>query len=796
MISYSWIKDYLRTSLLPEMFARLTTNAGNGVEHTQYLQETYNKIVVGRVDSLQAHTDANKLRVAMVEVSGGELVQIVCGGVNLEEGQKVAVALVGAHVKWHGEGDLVEIKETKIRGVESFGMICAASEIGFSELPQGEHDIWDITKLTDAAPGTPLVEALDLNDVLFDIEVTTNRPDCKSIIGQAREGFAVTGDEFVWTEPKLPAGTMEAPKIDVQAVEDCPAYFAVQVSGLSAAASPWWMQKRLLLAGYNPINMLVDITNYVLHEYGHPLHAFDADKITGDIQVRFAKEGEELELLKGQELVLRASDLVIADSVGPIALAGVMGGMRAAILSTTTNVVFESAVFDPVKIRRTARAHNLQTDASLLFEKGLPGEAACPALARALELVAELFGEVPVSKPFEYLNEKPVTEKFACFFNEVRSLMGVNVPDEEIKTMLIRLGFVLSPEKNGAVEVTVPYWRRRDIENNRDFTEEVARLYGYDRIPARLSITAFTPRVADSILVFERNTKQILKGTGCTELYAMSFVGIEDLEKTGLSSSQAVLIENPLAQDAAFLRPSLWSSMLEAIAANEREVVSADLFEVAPIHTPGGSELPIQSRRLLVASYGTGAEDLFLRVKGLSDRFFKECGAVVDFDRPKHGEDVGHFHPTQVARVQDKKGLPLGYIGSVNPDILSKWGIERDVVFLDVSLETLQSVSSTHKTYESPSPFPASKRDIACVVSDRLEVAEIIGTLKSESALLGQAEVFDVYKGKGMAEGEKSVAIHLVFQSIERTLTSEEVDLEVDRLVKKLSEVHNAKIRS
>lgn len=796
MISYSSIKEYLQTSLSPEVFARLTTNAGNGVEHTVYLKDTYSNMVVGRVDSLRPHADANKLRVAMVEISGGDLVQIVCGGENLAEGQKVVVALPGAHVKWHGEGDLVDIKETKIRGEASFGMICAASEIGFAELPQGEHDIWDISNLTNAVPGTPLAEALGLDDVLFDIEVTTNRPDCKSVIGQAREGFAVTGDEFIWQEPVLVEGRLEAPKVEINATEDCSAYCAVHVSGLSAMESPWWLQKYLLLAGYNPINSLVDITNYVLHEYGHPLHAFDADKITGDVQVRFANQGEEIELLKGQKCILRSDDLIIADSVGPIALAGIMGGMRASISKTTTNILLESAVFDPVKIRKTARFHNLQTDASLLFEKGLPEEAAKPALARALELVGLVFGEVPFSKAFEYINEKSVNEKFFCIFNEVRSLMGVDITNEEISTILTRLGFTLLPEVNGAVEVVVPYWRRRDIEHNRDFTEEVARLYGYDRIPTRLSITQFTPRLADSILEFERKAKNILKGAGCTELYAMSFVGEDDLVKTNMSINQAVLIENPLAQDASFLRPSLWPSMLEAVADNEREVVSADLFEIAPIHNPGGSDLPINSRRILIASYGAGAEDLFLRVKGLSERLFKECGTEVIFERPKKGEDIKMFHSTQVARIQDKKGIPLGYLGSVNPDILNRWGIERNVVFLDVGLEVLQSVSSLHKTYLPANPFPASKRDIAFVVSRRLEVADIIKTLRQDSPLLADAEVFDVYKGKGMADDQKSVAVHLVFQSTEKTLTSEEVDSEVERLMKKLIDTHGAKIRS
>lgn len=793
LASYAWMREYLKTDASFEEFARQTTDAGNSVEHSTVLRDVYAHMVVGQVLSVRAHKDANKLRVARVDIGSQGEVDIVCGGANLAPERRVVVALPGARVRWHGEGDFVEIIETEIRGEPSAGMICAASEIGFSELPQAEHDIWDITDITDAPGGTPISEALGLEDVLFDIEVTSNRPDCKSIIGQAREGAAVTGDAFIWKSPVLPKGSSSAPHVQRETT-GCAVYHAVRVDGVVSSPSPWWMQKRLLTAGYNPISFLVDVTNYVLHEYGHPLHAFDADTVQGTVVIREAHEGEQIELLKGGMYTLTASDIVIADDAGPIALAGIMGGKRTAISEGTTAVILESAVFDPVRIRRSARAHQLQTDASQLFDKGLSEMAAMPALARAVELIQEICPEARVSDS-THVQEAPYRPRvFSYVFEETRALMGVPVEDAEITRMLTSLGFEVEMVSEGEAQVTVPYWRDRDIEDPRDFTEEVARLYGYEHIPSRLVVGTLSGQKEDPLLRFEMLVKHALKGAGMTELYSMSFVGEDDLQKTGLSSEDAVMLENPLTQDAAYLRPSLWPSMLEAVARNEREVPEAEVFELAPIHTPNGADIPVRNYRLLVAVYGQDVTHLYARAKGLAERLFEECLVEAKIERPAIIPTC--FHETRTAHIVSSRGEVLGYVGGIASNLKAAWGIEREVVVLDVDIEALlRQVEPVH-AYVPPPPFPESKRDLACVVACKVEVATLIASIEQASPLLVSAEVFDIYQGKGVPDGKKSVAIHLAFRSKDRTLTTGEVDAQLEQIVATLSHDHGAEIRA
>ncbi|HBK34097.1 TPA: phenylalanine--tRNA ligase subunit beta [Candidatus Uhrbacteria bacterium] len=795
MVSYSWLKEYLHTDLAPDVFATRMTNAGNSVERLHDLSSLYRGMVVGEVKRLSEHPNANKLHLAFTDIGGRE-VEIVCGGVNLKEGMKVAVALPGSKVRWHGKGDLVTLEETEIRGVKSVGMICAASELGFEKMLQGEKDIWDIGSLTDAPAGTPLAEALGLEDTLFDIEVTTNRPDAMCVIGQAREGGAVTEEKFEWKPPIISASSEVSPhafKVEVEAPDLCPKYQGIRLDGVKVEPSPWWLQKKLLLAGYKPINNIVDVTNYILHEYGQPLHAFDADTIEGaTIVVRRAKKGETIAALDGTVCELTPEMLVIADIKKPVAIAGVMGGLETGTQEKTTKVIIESAIFDPLSIRRTARALNLPSAASQLFEKGLSAPSTDAALGRAVELILQVAGG-KVASSIITKEAEPFREKVLLFDpDRANALMGIILPKEDMIETLERLGFEVVPQ--GLVyHVTVPYWRQYDIEASVDFTEEVARIYGYDRFPSILPSGTLAGLTQDPALSWQRRIKQILCGAGCTEMYAYAFTSKVELTAYGYDADkEAVRVENPLSTDQEFMRPSLIPSLLTMIEMNEGQEPSGDLFELAPVYHPQGSDLPKQELSLVIATYGKDGEENFYRAKGLLERLLRQVG-IKDWtlDREVKADD---WHAGRSARVMIG-GKALGVIGQVAPQRAEAFRVSQPVVLISLDAEAMIALCTTAHTYEPLSLYPPVKRDLAFIVDLQTEYETIVAALRKQSHLLEQVELFDVYRGSHVGEGKKSLALHLSFRAEERTLEAGEVEIEIQTLTQMLIKQFSATMR-
>ena len=773
LISYNWIKEYLKTDLSASEFAALTTNAGNSVEEMINPAQNMEHMVVGVVKELKSHPNADKLKIVITDI-GSEEVEIVCGGVNLKNGQRVAVALPGTKVKWHGEGDLIELKETEIRGAKSHGMICAAEEIGFEKLPQGEMWIWDITSHTSAKAGTPLAKALELNDVIFDIEVTTNRPDCKSIIGQAREGVAVTGSEFAWEPIEIETdSTSKSLDVSVEDFDLCPHYQAIVIENVEVKPSPWWLQKRLLLAGFKPINNLVDITNYILHEYGQPLHTFDADKLEGEkIVVRKAKKGEKMVALDDVEYELSDSMLVIADDKKPVAIAGVMGGKATGTTEETQTVVIESATFNPVSIRKTSRALNLQSESQLLFEKGLSTESTGPALARAVELIQELAGGQVASEVYSVRKEDYKPLHFPFDTERARKLIGVDVSDEEMISILESLGFVA--QKSGETyDIEVPYWRDHDIEHSVDFVEEIARVYGYDKLPSLLPVGELASSVAEPKLIWERFVKERLCGAGLTEVYSNSFVSAKQLERFGFNPEDAVLLKNPLSNDQSHMRPSLIPTMLTTIADNQRVFTSEQLFEIAPVYLKRKDDIPEQSLRCLMAFYGESGEDLFFKAKGMLARLFRETH-ISEWSIAR-SEALKTWHPMQSVEVT-VNGEVVGVIGAVHPELVQSFGVEQDLVLIDLDFESLTHQFS-NKLVHTPLPaFQDMKRDLAFIVDGKTEYESMATALQKADELISEIDLFDVYAGKGVPDGKKSLAIHISFRAPDRTLSSDEAD--------------------
>lgn len=806
LANYKWIKEYLDDADSVQEFSKKMSASGMSVEYSHDLSKRFEGMVVGVIKEVKDHPDADKLKLVETDI-GDKVVTIVCGGVNLKPDQKVAVALPGSKVRWHGEEEWTELKIAKVRGVESYGMIVAGEEIGFDKLPSTDERgplIWDITEHTDSGAGTPLAQALDLDDTVFDIEVTTNRPDAMSIIGLAREAGAVQSGKFKGAggqSSKIASPDPEASgsqtgellelSVSVKEHELCPRYQAVVMENVKVGPSPWWLQKKILLSGHRPINNIVDITNYVLHEYGQPMHTFDYDKLEGkEIIVRRAKDGEKFLALDENEYELSSDHLVIADGKRPVAVAGVMGGEETGTTEGTTRIVLECATFEPVNVRRTARALGLYSDSQQLFEKGLSTESTPPALARAIELVSEIAGGKVASHIFDVKEEAYKNLKFPFDPKDVNARMGIEVSVHEQERILESLGFEL--EKRGdSYKVTVPYWRDNDIEDSVDFTEEIARVYGYENLPTVLPSSTHEPHASDPMIVWQDRTKQILASAGCTEFYHYSFASEADLVDWGYTTDQALSFINPLSVDQKYLRVSLAPSVLRSIERNQGNKSKALVFELANIYTPREGDLPLEEPHCVIAGYGEGYNVGY--VKGVFERLMREMGIKgYTLDRSNLSE---HWHPGRSAVIKFGDET-LGFIGELSPQKQELFKIDSRVALVVLNMAHVIPHAKTSKSFTPIAEFPSVKRDLAFVVDRMVEYGDIKEKLESGNDLLESVEVFDVYEGEGVEKGKKSMALHLSFRAPDKTLSSEEVEKELSTIVSVLEGEFNATIRS
>lgn len=799
LASYSWLKEYCKTNASPEEFAQELSLKSMSVEHIDVLRNRFTNIIVGEIKEIVAHPNANKLHIAKTDV-GGRVVDIVCGGSNIAVSQRVVVALPGAKVRWHGEGDLIELKETEIRGVKSIGMICAAAEIGFEKLPAGEHEIWDITALTTAAPGTPLAEALDLDDVVFDIEITTNRPDCMGILGLAREGAAAVSVHFsphaLWiadAAQKVLSGTGEGPKVTIAEPKLCSRYMAARVDGVKVGPSPWWLQKKLLLAGHRPINTIVDITNLVLHEFGQPMHTFDAEKIRSEIVVRKAKKGEKLAALDGKTYDLPASTLVIADADRPLAVAGVMGGQESGTVETTTSIVFEAATFDAVSVRKTSRALNLYSDSQLIFEKGLSPDALPAALAYAVKLATEIAGGRLVGVTDVYPKPEK-TLRFPVRPAKMRDRIGIEISDETVEDLLTRLGFTI--EKSGKkMTVIVPFWRSHDIEEEVDLTEEVARMYGYHRMPSVLPVAAPPTTPDDASLTWEMRFKHLLAGEGCTELFGYSFIDARDLERGGIAPVDAVKVWNPLSEELGYLRPSLIPSFLRDCALNAPHTPTGEVFEIARIYRPQENDLPDERISLVCGVYGVEeGERSYRRVRSALEGVMEITGLSYRLERET--QDLG-WHPGRTAKVFVRLGneeVALGMIGQTSVARQEAFGLMRPVMLMCLDLERIIAHAKDRKKYEPVPEYQGAERDISVVVAETVTHEEMLKAM-AKGQFIRSIELKDMYRGEAIDADKKSVTYTLSLGAADRTLTSEEIDAALRGTVEALQVRCGAELR-
>ena len=812
-ISFQWLSKYVKLKISPNELAEKLTSVGLEVEGIERLGGQFDNFVVGEIVSVRKHTNADKLSVCRVnigmknETSVEDVLKIVCGAPNVAAGQKVAVGLVGAVVPKNQHdpaGKPFTLSNVKIRGEESFGMICSEYELGIGEDAKG------ILVLDPSAKvGVPLAKHFGLDDVVFEIGITPNRPDCLSHIGIAREAAAVLKRKVDLPRTRIRENKEHIAKefsVEVHTPEGCPRYSARLVSDIVVAPSPQWLQTSLRSVGLRPINNVVDITNFVMYEFGQPLHAFDGDLIhKKKIIVRNASEGDKFVTLDGIERSLTSSTLMIWDADRPIAIAGVMGGMNSEISGTTTSVFIESAFFNPSSVRKTAKRLGILSDAAFRFERGTDPNKTVDAVDRAASMLAEIAGG-QVHRGVIDVYPRKIKERLIRVRTErVNKLLGTDISSAAMKKMLAPIGITMRPKPKGMMLCTVPTFRP-DIEQEIDIVEEIARLHGYTKIEDKMvSNIDFSHR--SSHADGSGKLRNALCGLGFNEVVTNSLLD-ESLVKP--FSPNVVKIKNPISKDLSALRPSTVFSMLQAVFHNTNYGNSdLKLFEIGRTYEKVRQEDPevfihgYKEHRVIsvcltgkkdAVSWDSSSRfvdiyDLKGVVQVLLDKILLDKFQFIYYD--------SHSALTEETIVVEKDGTYVGFLGKVKADLLKKFSVESDVYVSELSVSELVQDQKKFRTYVPPTKFPSVRRDLAFIVArDVLFEAIERQVMMDGGHLLKDVTLFDIFEGKPLPEGKKSFAISVELNSAEKTLTEEEATTVIDRVVKGVSEAFNAELRS
>ena len=791
----------------PKELGLKMTMATVEVDKVISLADSLAKIVVGKIKKIEAHPNADRLRVVSVDV-GGKNISVVCGGSNLTQDHLVAVALIGAKVKWHGNGDLVMIEKSKVRGVESEGMICAVTEIGLAEKfpAKDDHEILDLTVFDITAEvGQPIAEALYLEETIYEIDNKSinNRPDLWGHYGMAREVAAIYGLPLKnYPFEKIKPGKDYSLKVEIKEKTFCPRYQAVVIDNLTVGESPVWLKEKLTAIGQKSINNIVDVTNFVMFDLGQPLHAFSADKIAEKIVVRCAKKEESLKTLDGEEKKLTESDLVIADKSKVIALAGIMGGELSGINNETKKIVIESANFEPVNIRKTANRLNLRTEAAIRYEKSLDPNMTEIALARTVSLLLEICPDAQVvSNVVDENNYKNKNIKLSLLWDFIDSRIGNKLDHNYVVDILRRLGFLVK-DKGKVLKVEVPHWRAtKDVSINEDIIEEVSRIHGFDNIEPIMPKVDLTFTEENGLRRLEREVKNILAtGCGLHEVYNYSFENIEFLKKIGETIDQ-VKIANPWSEESAYLRKNLVPVLIGQIAKNERFFEQVGIFEVAKIFdrrnkgakisTNSKNYLPNQDVHLAFALTG---EDSFWQAKGVLEHLaeslnfncsFSEADALPLWCHPRQGQTI-FFNKKEV-----------GYLATIHPETKEFFDLKNNTAVVEINLNDVVDFFPAIGKYVPLAKFPRIVLDLAVIVPQNVEWESLRKLCASIDENLTKAvDLLEIYKNDKIKEGYKSVTIRLTFGSDKRTLQNEEAQKILQKVVDQLRKAVGAEVRS
>ncbi|MBM7701265.1 phenylalanine--tRNA ligase subunit beta [Metabacillus iocasae] len=802
-VSYRWLQEYVDlTGISATELADKITKSGIEVEGVDVLNKGVSGVVIGHVVVREQHPNADKLSRCQVDIGEDEPVQIICGAPNVAQGQKVAVAKVGAVLPGN-----FKIKRAKLRGEESHGMICSLQELGIEgKLVAKEYQEGIFVFPSDAEVGSDALAALNLHDEVLELGLTPNRSDCLSMLGVAYEVAAIFGKDVKHPEVAVEETTEKAAdyvSVKVEASEDNPLYVARIVKNVKIGPSPLWMQTRLMASGIRPHNNVVDITNYILLEYGQPLHAFDYDRFgSKEVLVRRAKAGEKIITLDDQERALTEAHLVITNGTEPVALAGVMGGANSEVQEDTTTVLLESAFFKGTTVRQASKDHGLRSEASARFEKGIDPNRTRLAADRAAQLMAQYASGEVVSEVVEVdtLTVEPAV--VAVSLERINSVLGTNLSMDEVKDIFTRLQFTYK-EEEGQLIVTVPT-RRGDITIEEDLIEEVARLYGYDHLPTTLPVSAATPGKLTEYQAKRRKVRRYLEGAGLYQAITYSLTSQDKATQFALEEADTVRLAMPMSEDRSILRQSLIPHLLEVVKHNNaRQIDSVAVYETGSIFLSNGAgQLPMEKERLAGAVTGLwhmhgwqGEKKVvdFYVIKGVLEGLFAQLSLedrIVYQPVKKEG-----MHPGRTAEVL-LDGMSVGYVGQLHPVTQKDYDLRETYVF-ELDLQAVLNTEVAHLSYTAIPRFPSITRDIALVVDQSVLAGEIARTIKEVGGdLLTDVTVFDLYEGERMEEGKKSVAYSLRYLNPERTLTDEEVTTVHEQVLTTVEEKFGATLRS
>ena len=809
-VSLNWIRDYVQLPAdadLKKLAYDLTMSTVE-VEDATDLGASFHDMVVGVINTIEQHPNADKLKVCKTDI-GGRVEDIVCGGSNLREGMKVAVALPGAMCKWHGEGDLVEIKKSKLRGVDSYGMICGAVEIGLADLfpTKEEAHILDLSDF-DAPAGTPLADALDLNDIILEIDnkSMTNRPDLWGHYGIARE-IAALYDLPMTQFPHFDRNVENTSgfHVTVEDAERCPRYLSAQIEGLNVKPAPYQMQNRIWKVGMRPINALVDITNYVMLATGQPTHAFDSDHIAGHVIVRRAGEGEKLLLLNGKELALSSDDLVIADDAGVVGLAGVMGGAKDSILPDTSKVILEVANFDAKGIRRTALRYDNRTEASARYEKAIDPERCDQAFDLSMQLFSQLYPEMKVTGLVDEYPRPLKQAEIDVPLSWLERRLGKRLSPDEIKHKMELLGYGITFNGDN-MHVVVPTWRSTgDVSIQADIMEEVARMYGYENFEAEPITTTFDGAINQLDKDLERRIKEYLAiRCGMQEIFTYPWME-ESYVNAVLQSTEGILsLSTPPSPAERFVRSSLLPNLCKAVVKNERYFNEFSIFETAQVFRDENYTSPYDPREKLpsqrknvAGAFATTDKDitaLFRKAKGVMEMMARyvhmEALTFRQTEKPVWADNVVWLN---IYRGDEK----VGDLALLAKKVSMACGIKNmNVMLFQLDQDSLVPLKSRTNTFTHLAEYPMTDYDISLLVDGSVQWKDVAQTVRGiKSELLHGAAFVDEYRGKQVPAGKKSLTLRLAIGSKDKTLTSAEIEEVASSVLNKIAKRFGAELR-
>lgn len=801
-VSYKWLAEYVDLSgITPDELAEKITRSGIEVEGVDVLNEGMKGVVIGHVVEKEQHPDADKLNKCQVDLGNGDLTQIICGAKNVDKGQKVAVATVGAVLPGN-----FKIKKAKLRGEVSNGMICSLQELGIeSKLVAKEYSEGIFVFPNDVEVGANALEQLNLDDAVLELGLTPNRADALSMLGVAHEVAAILGREVKYPDVTYDRTSEKASDfidVKVDATEDNPLYIAKVIKNVTIAPSPLWMQTRLMAAGIRPHNNVVDITNFVLLEYGQPLHAFDYDRLgSKEILVRRAQDGERIVTLDDQERTLTSEHLVITNGTEPVALAGVMGGANSEVQSDTKTVLLESALFNGQRIRTASKDHGLRSEASARYEKGVDPNRVPAAAERAAQLISLYAGGEVLEGNVEVQSATFEPKTVITTVEKVNRVLGMDISAEEMKSILERLQFEVVLD-NSTLSVKVPT-RRGDITIEEDLVEEIARLYGYDNIPTTLPVGQAIPGKLTDYQEKRRKVRRYLEGTGLYQAITYSLTSEEKAAKFALETSDLTRLALPMSEERSVLRLSLLPHLLDALRYNlARQIDQVAFYEIGSVFLSQGKDVqPLEKERLSGAitglwhSHSWQAEKKpvdFYVAKGIIDGLIDLLGltAQVEFKQAKREG----MHPGRTAELYLGEKL-VGFVGQVHPTVQKELDLSETYVF-ELSLVDLLTTNVEETRYESIPRYPSITRDIALVVNKEVVAGEIEKVItEAGGKMLKEVAVFDLYEGDRLEEGKKSVAFSLRYFDPERTLTDEDVTKTHQKVLDAVEEKIGATLR-